>query len=114
MSHQAFGGCKRNAWRRNAFHPGARYLLAANDADEVEHAEASTPPSHRTRGQYVIRSGNVVSRGLRCELVKKNRAGMLDCRNQRRRYREMLGSYAIRYLDCLLQRSNQKNSAATG
>jgi hypothetical protein len=103
VSFQSFGSRQRNARRSDALNSCARNLLAANDAHEIKHAEAAAHPRHRTRGQHVVRSGDVVARSLRCELVEENRARMLHSAPIRRK-REMLGRDAIRRFDRLLQR----------
>ena len=114
VSLQAFGSCQRNPRWPDSADSRAGHLLTANDSDEIEHAEAASHPRHRPRGQHVVRSGNIVARGLRCELIQENRTRMLHCRRQRRRKCEMLGRDAIRHFDRLFKRSNQKNGAAAG
>ncbi len=114
MSGQSFGSCQRNTRRPDPADSCTGHLLAANDAHEIKNAEAATHPSHRPRGQHMVRSGDIVSRGLRCELIQENRTRMLNCRRQRLRKREMLGRDAIRRFDRLLKRSNQKTGAAPG
>ena len=113
MSRQAFGVGQRNARRRDSADSCTGHLLAGNDADEIVHIEAATHTGHPTRGQHVVRSGDVITRGLRRELIKENRACVLYCRHQRRREREMLGRDAIRHLDSLVQRRDQKNGSTT-
>src|ERR1700691_2021123 len=90
VSDQAFGSSQCNARRSNAPHAFAPHLLEPNDADEIAHAEPATHTSHGTGWQHMIRSRNVVSCGLRRELVEKNRARMSYFRRERRRNREML------------------------
>jgi hypothetical protein len=113
VSLQAFGIGQRNARRSDTADSLAGHLLAGNDADEIEDAEAATHTRHPTRGQHMVWSGNVIAGGLGTELIEKDRARVLHCRRQSRREREMLGRDAIRYLDSLLKRRDQKNGAAT-
>src|ERR1700674_3678509 len=103
VSLQSFGISQRNARRRDSADSLAGHLLAGNDADEIEHAETAPHTRHPTRGQHMVWSRDVVSRGLRRELIQKNRARVLHCRRQSRREREMLGRNAIRYLDSLFK-----------
>ena len=77
MSLQAFGVGQRDARRCDSADSFAGHLLAGNDTDEIEHAETATHTRHPTRGQHVVRSGDVVARGLRRELIQKNRARVL-------------------------------------
>ena len=112
VSFQAFGIGQRNSRRCDLAYSFARHLLAGNDADEVEHTEAAAHTRHSTGGQHVVRSGDVVARGLRCKLVEENRARVLHQWHQLGREREMLGRNAIRYLNGLFQRGDQKNGAA--
>ncbi len=114
MSLQAFGIGQRNARRRDSADSRAGHLLAGNHPDEIERTEAATHTGHSTRGQHMVRSGDLVARGLGCEIVQENRARELHCRRQRRRESEMLGRDAIRYLDGLFKRRDEKNGAATG
>ena len=74
-------------------------MLAANEADEIEHAEAATHARHATGGQHVVRSGDVVPRRLGRELVQEDRARVLHSRSQRRRECEMFRCDVIRRLD---------------
>src|ERR1700746_1748725 len=111
MASQAFGIGQGNARRRDSEDSFAGHLLAGNDADEVAHAETAPHTGHPTRGQHMVWSRDIVPRGLGSELIEKNRARVLDCRRQRWWEREMLGSDAIRYLDGLVKRRDQKNGA---
>ena len=92
----------------------ARHLLAPNDAHEIQHAETAAHTRHCSRGQHVVRSGDVVARGLWGELVEENGSRMLHRRGQRRWDCEMLRRDAIRHLYGLLERRGQQNRAATG
>ena len=114
VSLQSFGSCQRNARRSDSLDSRARHLLTANDAHEIKDTETATYPGHRPRGQHMVRSGDIISRGLRCELIEENRTRMLHRRRQRRRERQMLGRDAIRRFDRLFKRIDQKNGAAPG
>jgi hypothetical protein len=113
VASQAFSTRQRNARRSDLADSRAGHLLAGYDADEVEHAQTAPHARHPTRGQHMVWSRDVVASGLRRELIQKNRARVLHCRRQSRRKREMLGRNAIRYLDSLVKRRDQKNGTAT-
>ncbi len=82
MSRQAFGVGQRNAGRSDSADSCAGHLLTGNDADEIVHIEAATHTGHPASGQHMIWSGDIIARGLRCELIQENRACVLHCRRQ--------------------------------
>jgi hypothetical protein len=90
-----------------------RETLPQERFDVIQHAQTAAHTGRSSRGQHVIRTRGVVPGGLGREFIQKNRACILNGWGQRGRQREMLGCDAVRCLDRLIERSNQKYGSAT-